>query len=197
MSQYTENEVNQALEAISNGQSVRKAAQQYGVPRSTLQHRLQGTQARAAAFSDLQRFTVSQEAKLAEWVRIQHALGLPPTHQQVKHFAERILHAIGDTQPIGRGWVQAFIRRNPSVKVKRSCPIDSRRVNGASTEVIRDWFKHLAIPEIISIKPANRYNMDETGILEGQGSNGLVLGMSEAKSIRKKQPGSRACVSII
>ncbi|CCF37361.1 hypothetical protein CH063_08723, partial [Colletotrichum higginsianum] len=67
MSQYTENEVNQALEAISNGQSVRKAAQQYGVPRSTLQHRLQGTQARAAAFSDLQRLTVSQEAKLAEW----------------------------------------------------------------------------------------------------------------------------------
>ncbi|KAK6222765.1 transposase [Colletotrichum tabaci] len=197
MSQYTEDEVNQALEAISNGQSIRKAAQQYGVPRTTLQHRLQGTQTRASAFSDLQRLTVSQEAKLAEWVRIQHALGLPPTHQQVKLFAERILHAMGDTQPIGRGWMQAFIRRNPSVKVQRSRSIDSRRVNGASTEVIRDWFKHLAIPEIISIKPANRYNMDETGILEGQGSNGLVLGMSETKSVRKKQPGSRAWVSII
>ncbi|CCF42035.1 transposase, partial [Colletotrichum higginsianum] len=39
--------------------------------------------------------------------------------------------------------------------------------------------------------------MDETGILEGQGSNGLVLGMSETKSVRKKQPGSRAWVSII
>ncbi|KAK6215524.1 transposase [Colletotrichum tabaci] len=89
---------------------------------------------------------------------------------------------MGDTQPIGRGWIQAFIRRNPSVKVQRSRPIDSRRVNGASTEVIRDWFKHLAMPEIISIKPANRYNMDETGILEGQGSNGLVLSMSETKS---------------
>ncbi|KAK6206190.1 transposase [Colletotrichum tabaci] len=197
MSQYTEDEVNQALEAISNGQSIRKAAQQYGVPRTTLQHRLQGTQTRASAFSDLQRLTVSQEAKLAEWVRIQHALGLPPTHQQVKLFAERILHTMGDTQPIGRGWMQAFIRRNPSVKVQRSRPIDSRRVNGASTEVIRDWFKHLAMPEIISIKPANRYNMDETGILEGQGSNGLVLGMSETKSVRKKQPGSRAWVSII
>ncbi|KAK6208528.1 transposase [Colletotrichum tabaci] len=194
---YTEDEVNQALEAISNGQSIRKAAQQYGVPRTTLQHRLQGTQTRASAFSDLQRLTVSQEAKLAEWVRIQHALGLPPTHQQVKLFAERILHTMGDTQPIGRGWMQAFIRRNPSVKVQRSRPIDSRRVNGASTEVIRDWFKHLAMPEIISIKPANRYNMDETGILEGQGSNGLVLGMSETKSVRKKQPGSRAWVSII
>ncbi|KAF4893324.1 Jerky protein-like protein-like [Colletotrichum fructicola] len=49
----------------------------------------------------------------------------------------------------------------------------------------------------MAVKPANRYNMDETGILEGKGSNGLVLGRSETKSVRKKQPGSRAWVSII
>ncbi|KAK6206671.1 transposase [Colletotrichum tabaci] len=196
MSQYTEDEVNQALEAISNGQSIRKAAQQYGVPRTTLQHRLQGTQTRASAFSDLQRLTVSQEAKLAEWV--DSACSWAPTNPSTSEAIRRKdPSCYGDTQPIGRGWMQAFIRRNPSVKVQRSRSIDSRRVNGASTEVIRDWFKHLAIPEIISIKPANRYNMDETGILEGQGSNGLVLGMSETKSVRKKQPGSRAWVSII
>ncbi|OHW96434.1 transposase [Colletotrichum incanum] len=39
--------------------------------------------------------------------------------------------------------------------------------------------------------------MDETSILEGKGSNGLVLGSSETKSVQKKQPGSRAWVSII
>ncbi|KAH9233098.1 hypothetical protein K456DRAFT_53766, partial [Colletotrichum gloeosporioides 23] len=58
-------------------------------------------------------------------------------------------------------------------------------------------FKHLAIPEITAIKASNRYNMDETGILEGRGSNGLVLGSSETRSIRKKQPGSRAWTSLI
>ncbi|KAF4485940.1 Pogo transposable element with KRAB domain [Colletotrichum fructicola Nara gc5] len=39
--------------------------------------------------------------------------------------------------------------------------------------------------------------MDETGILEGKGDNGLVLGRAATKSVRKKQPGSRAWVSII
>ncbi|KZL85302.1 transposase, partial [Colletotrichum incanum] len=39
--------------------------------------------------------------------------------------------------------------------------------------------------------------MDETGILEGKGSNGLVLGSSEVKAIQRKQPGSRAWVSMI
>ncbi|KAF6843604.1 transposase [Colletotrichum musicola] len=108
MSQYTEDEVHQALEAIGNGKSLR------------------------------QRFSVSQEAKLASWVRIQADLGLAPTHEQVREFAQRILNAIGDTKPLGKRWINAFIRRNPSVKVQRSRSIDSRRVNGASTEVIRD-----------------------------------------------------------
>ncbi|CCF42331.1 transposase, partial [Colletotrichum higginsianum] len=187
MSAYTEYEVNQALEAVANGQSLRKASIEWGVPRSTLRSRIKGCQPRQLAFADHQRLSIGQEAKLAEWIRIQHALGVAPTHLQVKLFAERILHAMGDTEPIGKGWITAFLNRNPSVKVQRSRPIDSRRVNGASTEVIRDWFKHLAMPEIISIKPANRYNMDETGILEGQGSNGLVLGMSETKSVRSEE----------
>ena len=93
--------------------------------------------------------------------------------------------------------MDGFLRRNPSIKVQRSRSIDSRRVNGASTEVIRQWFKHLAMPRITAIKPANRYNMDETGILEGKGDNRLVLGRAATKSVRKKQPGSQAWVSII
>ncbi|CCF41338.1 transposase [Colletotrichum higginsianum] len=197
MTQYTEDQLQQALEAISRGQAIKSASREYGIPRTTIYRRMTGAQSRVIAFADLQRLSPDQEAKLAEWVRIQHALGLAPTHQQVKVFAERILHAMGDTEPIGKGWIQAFLKRNPSIKVQRSRPIDSRRINGASTEVIREWFKLLAIPEVQGIKPANRYNMDETGILEGQGSNGLVLGMSETKSVRKKQPGSRAWVSII
>ncbi|KAF4774019.1 transposase [Colletotrichum scovillei] len=158
---------------------------------------VQGGQTRKVAFADWQRLSPDQESKLAQWVRIQASLGLAPTHQQVKEFAERVLAAAGDTKPLGKGWIYAFVRRNPIIKVQRSRSIDSRRVNGASTEVIRNWFKFLAIPEIKDIKPANRYNMDETGILEGQGANGLVLGMAETTSVRKKQPGSRAWVSII
>lgn len=197
MPQYTEDDIHDALEAISKGQSLRQAANQSGVPKTTLIRRIQGAQPRNIAFSDHQRLSPTQEGHLAEWVRVQAALGLPPTHQQLKDFAERILQVHGDRQPLGKNWVQSFIKRNPSVRVHRSRAIDSQRVNGASTNIIRPWFKHLAIPEIMAIKAANRYNMDETGILEGRGSNGLVLGSSEARSIRKKQPGSRAWTSLI
>ncbi|OHW96950.1 transposase, partial [Colletotrichum incanum] len=95
-----------------------------------------------------------QEKHLADWVRIQHALRLPPTHRQLKDFAQRILQIAGDHRPLGKNWVQAFVKRNPSIKVKRSRSIDSRRINGATADIIRPWFQHLAIPEVQAIKPA-------------------------------------------
>ncbi|KAK1837407.1 transposase, partial [Colletotrichum chrysophilum] len=49
----------------------------------------------------------------------------------------------------------------------------------------------------MAIKASNRYNMDETGVLEGRGSNGLLLGSSDTRFIRKKKPGSRAWTSLI
>ncbi|KAF4423590.1 hypothetical protein CFRS1_v004486 [Colletotrichum fructicola] len=114
MSQYTDNEVTKTLQAIATGQSLRKAAQEHGVPKSTLARRMQGAQSRDTAYSDRQRLSTAQESHLAEWVRIQAALGLPPTHQQLKEFAELILQNQGDSQPLGKNWIQSFIKRNPS-----------------------------------------------------------------------------------
>ncbi|KAF5524700.1 hypothetical protein CGCA056_v005340 [Colletotrichum aenigma] len=76
----------------------------------------QSHQPRQEAFQDLQRLSAGQEASLATWVTAQADLGLPPTHQQLKDFAHRILQAMGDTQPLGKRWVDGFIRRNPSIK---------------------------------------------------------------------------------
>ena len=41
---------------------------------------------------------------------------------------------------------------------------------------IRAWFENLKVPAVQAILAENRYNMDETGIMQGQGDNGLVLG---------------------
>ena len=39
--------------------------------------------------------------------------------------------------------------------------------------------------------------MDEAGIMEGLGENGLVVGSAEKRSIQKKTPGSRAWTSFL
>ena len=53
------------------------------------------------------------------------------------------------------------------------------------------------MPLITAILPANRYNMDEFGLIEGQGLNGLVVRSSHTRAVQRKTPGSRAWTSFI
>jgi hypothetical protein len=50
----------------------------------------------------------------------------------------------------------------------------------------------LEVLAIKAIKLENRWNMDEAGIIEGQGENGLVVSSAKKRFIQKKQPGSKA-----
>ena len=183
MKQYTEDDIQEALDAIAKGISIKRAASNCGIPRSTLQERLSGRQPHQQASASQQRLSPTQEDHLAQWVLTQAALGLPPTHSQLKEFAQRVLDTQGDPQPLGKRWIQGFLRRNPSLKTQRSQSIDSHRASNASTDTIKPWFRYLEIPAIKAIKPANRYNMDEASIMEGQGSNGLVLGSRQIHAV--------------
>jgi 4-hydroxybenzoate polyprenyltransferase len=90
-----------------------------------------------------------------------------------------------------------FLRRNPVLKTKKQFKIDSVRVNGATSDILKAWFQKLEIPAIKAIKPENRWNIDEAGIMEGQGENRLVVGSAQKRFIQKKQPGSKAWTSFI
>ncbi|KAH9240177.1 hypothetical protein K456DRAFT_1037670 [Colletotrichum gloeosporioides 23] len=119
MPQYTEDDINQALEAVARGTSVKKAAFEWGIPRSTLNSRIKGHQARDVAFSDLQRLSTSQESHLAEWVRSRTLLNASYRSMET-----------------------------PSLLERTGCSLLLK-------ETHLQWFKHLAIPEIMAIKASN------------------------------------------
>jgi hypothetical protein len=134
----------------------------------------------------LQKLSLEQEEHLTKWVLVQETLGSSPTHLQIKDFAQRILAARGDTTTLGKKWIRGFLRRNPILRTKKQVLIDSVRVNGATSEVIRAWFRKLDVPEVRDILIDNRWNMDEVGIMEGQGLNGLVVGCANKRVVQKK-----------
>ena len=197
MPKYTENQVKQAIaQAISTG-NTKAAAKYWDVPYSTLRHRLKGLPPKSKAQSHRQRLHPLQEECLASWVISQRDLGLAPTHSQLREFAQRIVAAAGDNRPIGQNWITGFLRRNPKVETVKAKPINSNRLEGSMTEKIKDFFEKLALPEIRKIPPQHRYNMDETGIMEGKGGNGLVLGRSDDDFVPLKVPGSCTWSSIL
>jgi len=197
MVRYTEEDLRKACGEAINTRRLRVAAATWNIPPSTLYGRLHGSLPRSVAHQDEQRLSQPQEAKLADWVRLQQALGLPPTHAQIRELARRILVQRGDTKPLGERWCRAFIARNPVLKTQRAKPIDLKRVHAATEATIRPWFDHFRIPSILKIKPENRWNKDEAGIMEGRGTNGLVIRASDQKAIQKKDPGGRIWTTFV
>jgi hypothetical protein len=197
MAKYTEDALQAAIDATKAGASIKSTARNYGIPESTLRGRLAGRRRQIHAHGSQQKLSPVQEAELANWALVQGALGLPPTHQQIRSFACRVVEAGGSTEGLGKNWLEGFFRRNPSVRTVRARRMDSARVNGASTEKIQAFFDRYTSPAIQKIKPEHRWNMDETGIMEGLGVNGLVVGSAEARSVIKKDDGRRNWTTII
>ncbi len=191
---YVEQDIQDAmLEYDRAKRSIRSLAKEFGIPYPTLRHRLSGTQSRREASEWQQSLSRIQEDRLTQWILTQVALGTPPNHGQIRLFGNRILEAQGTPEiRLGKRWITRFIDRNPVLRTQRSRRIDSVRVNGATDPVIRAWFPLLYILAVKKILPANRYNMDEYGLMEGQGVNGLVVGHFKTRAVQRKDPGSRA-----
>ena len=68
-----------AIQAINLGQisSVRKAAQLYDVPRSTLQRRLNGLKQRSTANRTKRKLTETEEKTLLQWILSMGKRGAP------------------------------------------------------------------------------------------------------------------------
>ena len=76
MKQYSEDDIKIAISRIVDGENVARAARDSGVPRTTLQRRLNGFLTHSEAAQSQQRLSPVQEKHLTDWALAQAALGL-------------------------------------------------------------------------------------------------------------------------
>jgi len=136
----------QAILAMESGMSQRLAVKTYGIPRATLQDRLAGAVSMKEHAADRQHLSEAQEKDLARWSHVQEALGLVPTHYQLRRAAEEILRASGTPKKLGKNWTTNFQKRNPSVKIFQGKILDSKRAKDVTPDRIRALFEVLDGP---------------------------------------------------
>uniref|UniRef100_A0A8H7K3U1 HTH CENPB-type domain-containing protein n=1 Tax=Bionectria ochroleuca TaxID=29856 RepID=A0A8H7K3U1_BIOOC len=197
MSEYLETNLQLAIRDVEAGDSQRKAAARWGVPRTSLRNRIAGRKTRQQEAETRQRLSKVQEARLTKWILIQDSMGFPPSYAKVRDIVGFLLCEEGDLDPIGRRWMEGFLRRNPEVRTLQGKRIDFLRVNGATADRVKEFFALKRIPDIQKIPPRYRWNMDEAGIMEGIGDNSLVLGLSRKNWAAQIQPGTRYWTTII
>ena len=165
---YTQNAVDKALEDIQNGVSVRKAAEVYGVPRSTLQAKNTfqiPVEARRGPSSYLR---ADEEQVLVSWILWCGKRGFPITKSQLLSAVQSLVAELDRETPFKdkkpeRHWYEAFCRRHPEIS-ERVCQNLSNSRASASEEKLRNWFKevedHLKKVELMNIDPSQVFNMD-------------------------------------
>lgn len=92
--------------------SLRTAAKDFGVPRSTLTGRWHGAKPKKEAHDHQKHFTPEQESILVDWIRTLGRRGVPMTLSSLRDFASG---ALG--KPIGENWASRFVSRHPEIKV--------------------------------------------------------------------------------
>ena len=101
------------------------------------------------------------------------------SHERVCETAVLMLEVSGDDEPLGKRWVQNFLKRNPRVATLLGKPIESSRIRGTQPEQINVFYENInSIRTRINVQQEDVWNMDEHGIGLGVCNNSRVLGAS-------------------
>ena len=189
-----------AIEAIRmrKKMSIRRAAQTYNVPKSTLIARMKGRVAKPEKRDVQHNLTLAEEETLVRYILDLDSRGFPPRIDGVKDMADLLL-ATRHARPTGKQWAYRFIRRRPELKTRFSRTYDFQRALCEDPKIIGDWFRLVAnMRAKYSIQDADFYNFDETGFMMGIICSNMIVTRSDRRGRGKQlQPGNREWATAI
>jgi hypothetical protein len=108
--------------------TIRRAADLFDVPRSTLQTRRNGTTERAITRANCHKLTELEEKSLENWISMDDR-GIAPRHELVRDMANLLLsqRSKGPSIAVGKNWVTKFIKRKPELDTRYTRRRDYRR----------------------------------------------------------------------
>ena len=165
---YSPVSMEKAYEAVAAGKmSVRKAADEYGVPRSTLHDRVTGRVALKARSGVKRHLSDEEEASLVEYLIGCASVGYAKSGKDVLAIAQQMASTRDPKVEITRGWWDSFRARHPEVTLRRAEPLSYARATASSPDTINNYFDLLEQTieaNSLSQRPGQIFNCDETGM---------------------------------
>ena len=124
----------EAIAEVEKGMSMRKAAEYYQIPRSTLRDYVTG-QSSLSSRSGVPLLSQEEEAELATFLVEIAKIGYPYTRQQVLSKIQAIINMKGMNKQVTSGWWQSFRKRHPQLTLKSAIPLSMSRAKATDAEV--------------------------------------------------------------
>jgi len=173
--------------------SIRKAADAYAVPRTTLRSRMNGLRTRAEAHVEQQNLSPAEEEILVKWAKVQGRRGIPMTYFTLTKYASEI-----SGKPIGESWPKRFLARHKDLKVKATTGLEKCRAKALNPTAVHGFYNILEeVVAEFNIKPENMWNMDEKGVQLGIGAKVSAIVDRDQATAYSVEDGNRELVTII
>ena len=159
-----------AMKAVGNGNTIRKAAMEHGVPRTTLQDRITGRVEHGCKPGAKPYLNKLGESNLANFLEIVSGIGYGKTKKQVKVMVEKTARDkdVLRKRKISDGWFRRFIERQPQLSMRRGDRTAFVRLDAMKKkEELDNYFvtlKNILVDNDLMNKPGQIFNVDESGM---------------------------------
>ena len=173
--------------------SLRQAAKDFSISRSTLTARYNGIPARNDAHEHQQKLTRAEERILADWIKVQGQHGVPISPSTLGDHAEAIAGC-----SIGKSWPQRFMDRHPDLKTRYTQSLEKCRANNVNPATVNKFFDIFEdVVKEYNIDESDIYNMDEKGIQLGVGKRVAAIIDCDQKEVYSLEDGNCKLVTVI
>ena len=179
---YQNEVLGDAIADVKRGaRTVSDAARHYKIPRSTLDHKVNGRH--GGEYGGRTKLSAEDEIALVQYVKYMDKIGHPLGVQEIKMFAWSIAKrstnpdCFGDNGPSKKWWL-GFRKRHKSLTLRKPDKLDRRRSRTAKKSVVKEHFDKLkeALEKADLLdKPEHIFNVDETGIEMNKQSGKVVV----------------------
>jgi hypothetical protein len=144
--QDREQRISSALEDIRNGSTLKQASENWCIPLQTLGHRKNGRKSRQEAHEFQQALSPAEEDELRDWLKEMDKWSLHLRLELIKSRAQAIRRARGETEPLGCGWIDSFLRRHPEMRSSLSQRQDIQRLRAERDPVrIQKFYDNVSL----------------------------------------------------
>lgn len=186
---WSSNNLENALQLINSGSSIRNAAKTMGIPFSSLQKRVKKGSTLGPHLGRYTVFSLDTESELANLVKKMANVFYGCTASQIRRvafdYAENcnLKHNFNKASKMaGRDWLHAFMSRN-DISVRKPEATSINRITAFNKTEVRLFYDLLGqLMERHRFVPKNIYNCDETGISTVQ-TPGKILATKGQKRV--------------
>ena len=152
---------------LHDGMSIRRAAEQYGVPKSSLGDQVSGRVLPDAQCGPATYLSLGEEEELVMFLTRCASIGYAKSRKEVIALVQSVLDSRGISRTVTNGWWESFRRRHPNLTLRTAVPLSVARTKATDPEMLERYFDLLEQTlhdNLLEGKPGQIFNMDESGM---------------------------------